>query len=207
MDQKLTPAPKLDLIQQLAVDIGKWFPELEGRSLGVSDARPTKDNLPSLPLVMVSFASELTAAGRTGATNLSQRSEFEIVDSFVVEFWLKSHKDTTLNGSAETPFWTYYSYEAIRDRLLSYLIGWTGPKKERIWYTGLGQETTEYAIVLVFSFQSHYNWCPDADVEAIKYEGDGGAINSRTFDVNICAPKVVCCPNPDCEQEEQKPCP
>lgn len=207
MDKVAEPAKELDLIQDLAVNIGKWFPELGGRSLGVSDARPSKDNLPTLPIAMTSFASEITEAGRRGSVSLAQRSEFSIIDTIVVEFWLKPLKETDVDGLAETPFWTYYSYEAIRNRLLTYLTTYIGPQHQKIGYVGLGQETTEYAIVLVFTFQAYYEWCADEALLEAMYPGDGQPINCKTFDTRICEPKIVCCPDPDCVEEVEKKCP
>jgi hypothetical protein len=208
LDKVNEPEP-LDFIQDLAVNIGKWFPELKGRSLGVSDARPSKDNLVSLPIAMTSFANEVTEAGRRGGTSLTQRSEFSMIDTIVVEFWLAPLKETTLEGGAETPFWTYYSYERIRDRLLTHLTGYQGPRKQQIRYVGLGQETTEYAIVLVFTFQAYYEWCADEEIlQSMLEPGDGDPINCRTFDTRICEPQAVYCPeDADTIEETEKKCP
>lgn len=200
---------ELDLLEQLAADINVWFPELQGRAIAVSDAKPTKQNLPGLPMVMVSFANEITAAGRTTGFNLSQRSQAELIDTFVVEFWLKTSRSIEDQGKSETPFWAYYRYQDIRDKLLTCLTGYLGPKKERVWYVGLAQETAEYAVILVFTFQSHYNWCPDDAILDERYakSGDGFAITDQTIKAVVCRPKIVCCPDPDCEtKEKEDPC-
>src|SRR5262245_60340890 len=102
----------LTLLPSLAKDIATWFPELEGRSIAVSDAKISRQNMPTLPLVMVSFAHELVGATATASVNLSQRGEFEVIDEFVVEFWLKPSR-IVKDNSVETPFWSFYDYEAI----------------------------------------------------------------------------------------------
>src|SRR5262249_32761044 len=95
----------------------------------------------------------------------------------------------------ETPFWSFYDYEAIRNRLLTGLYQYTGPNKERIWYRGLTQEADEFAEILTFTLQARYNWCPDEEViAALQEPDDGELINNKTFTFRLCEPRTVFCP-------------
>lgn len=102
----------------VAEAVGQWFPELGGRALAVSEVTITKENIPTLPLAMVAFVKS------TGNQPDNSTSEmFDIVDSFVIEFWLEPARYKKANGS-ETPFWSFYDYDAVRDTLLSNLVRW-----------------------------------------------------------------------------------
>lgn len=188
------------LLPTLAKDIGTWFVELDGRSIAVSEARITKENMPTLPLVMVAFAREVPATAPADLT----RAQNSMVDSFVVEFWMTPSIYTN-NQGAVTPFWGYYDYEAIRDRLLSNLRGYVGPAGERIKYVSLTQESDALAVVLTFTFVAMYEWCSDDAQRADCQDGDGQAISDRTFKARICEPKVVSCP--PCPEPETEKCP
>lgn len=223
MDSGLTPSQPLEeklplspLLVQVAADIAAWFPELNGRSLAVSDAQITKQNLPNLPLVMVAFANEapgyVNPSRQTASpVNLSQTDTINLRDDFVVEYWLKPVRYVRADNT-ESPFWNYFDYQAIRDRLLSGFIGYRGPLGERIWYAGLNVVSDEYATVLTFTFQAQFTWCPDEGlVNACAVargvpQGDGDLITARTFLFSICAPRVVYCPKEDNSNEVKSDC-
>lgn len=189
----------MSFLPELAKHIALWFPELDGRAIAVADAKITRQNMPTLPLVMLCFANELPGAAQTSAINISQRSQFELVDEFVIEFWLQPNRYVK-EDNVESPFWSYYDYEAIRNRLLSALYKYTGSNNERIWYRGLSQEVDEFAEVLVFTMQARYNWCPDEEIIAALSEV-GEIIDDKTFSFNLCAPKTVFCP-PETKPDE-----
>ena len=174
----------------LAEAIATWFPELGGRSLAVSDAEITKENIPTLPLVMVAFTRSLAEPPmRTQATM------FEILDTFVVEFWLSPARYKKANGSG-TPFWSYYDYEEIRDTLLTNIAYWESPGGERVSYRGLQIEADPLAVTLTFTFLAVFRWCatvPDTHL--------GTTIEKIGF--NLCVPEA--CIPPRCEEVD--PCP
>ena len=84
---------------------------------------------------------------------------FEIVDTFIVDFWLEPARYKKANGT-ETPFWSYYDYEAIRDKLLANLARWETPGGERIAFRGLMIEAEPFAVTLTFTFMATFRWCP-----------------------------------------------
>jgi hypothetical protein len=114
MDAK-TPVVTKRFLPQLADAIAEWFPELGGRALAVSEVTITKQNVPTLPLAMVAFAR-----GTGDQSTTSHQPIFNMEDAFVVEFWLEPARYKNRSGG-ETPFWSYYDYEAIRDTLLQNL--------------------------------------------------------------------------------------
>src|SRR5262245_57543333 len=119
----------------LAEAIAAWFPELNGRSLAVSEVTVTKEYVITLPLVMVAFVR-----GTADPPSKASAEMFEITDSFVVEFWLQPARIKKADGS-ETPFWSYYDYEDIRDTLLRNIVRWPTPGDAwRISYRGLSIE-------------------------------------------------------------------
>lgn len=138
----------------LAMAIAEWFPEIGGRALAVSNVEVTKANVPTLPLVMVAFArSEGTQAAR------SHPAEFTIADFIVIEFWLEPEQYRRVDGTA-TPFWSYYPYEEIRDRLLTGLADWLGPHGEHPSYRAMGINADQHAVMLTFTFEVRMQWCP-----------------------------------------------
>lgn len=195
--------PGKQFLPTLAEDIARWFPELGDRVLAVSDAKINKDNLPTLPLVMLSLSDGAPDA----PTNLTQRSTVNNVDRFVIEFWLESNRYVKKDNT-ESPFWTYYDYESIRARLFAGFDGYTGPNGERIYYVGFGVDASEYAVMITFNMQARYQSCPDQElVDACKLPAlkeDGTIIGQSTFLVAICEPRTVYCPEPP--TEELDPC-
>jgi hypothetical protein len=171
------------LAEQLAV----WFPDLGGRALAVSEVSVTKESVPSLPLAMVAFVRS-TAEARRHSTR-----EFEIVDSFVVEFWLEPQRYKKANGS-ETPFWSYYDYQSIRETLLNHIVRWQPPGCEQIAYRGLNIEAEPLAVTLTFAFTATFQWA-----EVVTDFGD-----PFTIDFRLCTPEP--CTVPVCLDDPVDPC-
>ena len=170
----------------LAAAIGEWFPELGGRSLAVSDMTPTKENTPTLPLCVTAF---VRSSANPPLRN--HYEEFPIDDAFIVEFWLQPMRYKKINGT-ETPFWTYYPYEGIRNKLLSNITQWTPPGKERIAFRTLNIVADAFAVVLTFGFIAHFDWCLKTDRYGMPFK----------VDFNLCTPAGVCIEDEQCE-----PCP
>lgn len=184
----ITPKKEQRFLPALAEAIAEWFPELGGRALAVSEVTVTKENIPTLPLVMVAFARSMSEPPYSPART------FEIYDTFVVEFWLEPARYKKANGS-ETPFWSYYDYEAVRDTLLGNLVYWESPGGERIRYRGLIIDADPLAVTLTFTFEACMRWCtPPPSLE--------GIVPIKHIDFILCTP-VACVPE-TCYEED--PC-
>jgi hypothetical protein len=154
----------------------------------------TKQNVPTLPLVMVGFVNSVA-----NPPQLSSQDEIDMTDAFVVEFWLEPAKYKKSNGG-ETPFWSYYDYETVRDTLLSKMNRFImpGPGGEQrtphISYRGLNIEAQEFAVTLTFAFIARFNWCtPNTDF------GDKmPAIGIRLCAAESCVPDA-CYPEDPCK--------
>jgi len=183
--------PKVEtrLMPALAAQIAIWFPSLGGRAMAVSESAVTKENLPTLPLAVVAFAR-----GVGDQSTKARQSQFEIEDHFIIEFWLEPEMYQRADGS-DAPFWSYYNYEAIRDKLLTHLATWQAPRNARIAYRTLNIEADHFAVTVTFGFIACINWkaCVDAPPDWI--------IDRIGF--NLCAPASECCV-PACF--EPKPC-
>jgi len=150
----ITPKVAVRFLPALAEQIALWFPEVGGRSLAVSEVTITKENVPTLPLVMTAFTNSVAEP-----PSRSQTTMFDIIDTFVVEFWLEPARYKKANG-AETPFWSYYPYEEIRDTLLTNISQWQTPNGEIISYRRLQLGADPLAVTLTFTFVAVFRWCP-----------------------------------------------
>jgi hypothetical protein len=189
MDARVTPE-KQRFLPALAEQLALWFPELNGRALAVSEVSITKDNVPTLPLAMAAFIRSTADPPRVSNTDI-----FEITDTFIVDFWLEPARYKKTNGT-ETPFWSYYDYEAIRDTLIANILRWETPGGERIVYRGLTIEAEPVAVTLTFTFMATFRWC------APRLEhGEEFVVGFR-----LCTPPA-CIPDP-CEEEraDADPC-
>ena len=151
--------------------------------LAVSEVTITKANVPTLPLAMVAFIRG------TANPPISNPDMFEITDAFLVEFWLEPARYKRANGT-ETPFWSYYDYESVRDKLLTCIAGWETPGGERIAYRELVIDAEELAVTLTFRFTATFRWCP--------LKVDHG--EPFKIDFNLCTASECCVP------EEADPC-
>lgn len=149
------------------------FPMVEGRSMAVSAVTIKKDNLPTLPLVMVCFVK---GAGRSQAP--STIGEVLLEDTFVIEFWLEPERYKRADKS-ETPFWGYYDYEWIRSTLLTFFASWCGPNGERVDYRRLDVEADTFSVNLTFEFIAIRRWRPAVDLS-------GMVIIGKPIDFNLC---------------------
>jgi hypothetical protein len=177
---------QMTLLPKIASDIAIWFPELEGRALAVADAdQLTRENTPKLPLVMVALAREQSDQPLSSA-----KTFINLRDEFIIEFWLEPNRYKKSNGT-ESPFWSYFDYQSIRDRLLTgFTSGYLGPNGERISYRYLAQESSTFAVVLTFTFTASYQWCQDASLP----DDDMVVITPQIWQTKICAPKGECLP-------------
>jgi hypothetical protein len=124
----------------------------------------------------------------------SHYEQIEITDTFAIEFWMAPVRVKRQNGT-ETPFWTYYPYESLRDTLVSKVVFWEdAPNGERIAYKGLKIVADHLAVTLAFMFTATFLWCPKSRPQA------DGIITDISF--QLCAPESCVVPNDPCP-----PCP
>jgi hypothetical protein len=187
MDAKVEQETRF--LPALAEAIAEWFPELEGRSLAVSEAAITKENVPKLPLVMTAFVRS-----EANPTTKSRAEMYDVTEALVVEFWLEPARYKKANGS-ETPFWSYYDYEAIMETLLARIARWSAPGGKIMSFRGLTIEADALAVTLTFAFTATFRWCAP-----VTEFGDPFTIGQR-----LCTP-VGCCPDACLEDEEDDKC-
>lgn len=180
------------LLPRVAYWIARSFPDLEGRALAVSDATITAENVPSLPIAIVAFAK-----GVSGQPPSVVKTTATFTDTFIVEFWLKPERYKKKDCS-ETPFWSYYDYEGIRNKLLGCLKRRLGPIGEKIVYQGMTQEASPFAVVLTFTFTAQFQACFD---DCGDEDGDG---MPAVVKGGICKPRTEYCP--EAITEEKDPC-
>lgn len=188
------------LLPDVAAKVAEWFPEFGGRSLAVSEVDVNRENLPTLPLVMVA----LVRSDVNGNWNWkSPSAQQQLYDDFVIDFWLEPVIIPRADGS-QTPFWAFYNYEPLRNRLLTKIRRYIGPSKQRLEFREMTIDAEPFAVTLSFRFRGHFDWCPDEDDEP----GDGQIIGAGTIKQSLCAPaSTVCSPCFSEPAKECNPCP
>lgn len=144
-----------NLVQQIA----QWFPDLQGRCIAVSDAEITKENMPTqLPLAIVGLQKIMfTPTAKTGRKP-------EITEDILVQFWMKPERYKK-KGGTESPFWSYYDYDKILDRLVAQLLQWETPRGTRLSVASMDFEVdSEFAVILTFNVHHVYHWCAPDDI-------------------------------------------
>lgn len=184
---------EIRFLPALALAIADWFPLLKGRSIAVADATITRENVPTLPLVAVVFVS---SAGQQLARSYSE--QFQITDEFAVQFWMKPVRYTDASG-AETPFWSYYPYEIIRNKLLSNMVRWQSPNGEKIAYRGMNVQADAMAVTLTFHFAATFEWCAE-----FNETGEPFVVDFRLCEPAPCV--IDTCPEPE-PDDKCDPCP
>src|SRR5262245_5007368 len=102
---------------EIAAEVAKLFPELEGRAIAAMDYEISEEHVPTWPLAVV-----VAGAVGVGSNNWRNGSgNMEIYDDFQIEFWLKPERYKTKDGG-ESPFWAYYDYPSMLNRLLAGLL-------------------------------------------------------------------------------------
>jgi hypothetical protein len=160
------------VLPELAAAIKTWFPELGGRCLAVSEIEPISSvNMPKLPLCCVALVKEKNQ-------NNIPRSTIKIEDQFIIEFWFEKQKYKRSDGS-ESPFYSYFDYETLRDKLLHFITNWVSPSGGTFQYVALQCDSTAVASCITFTFSHIYDWC-----DPVTDDTDGKAIDILTFCLN-----------------------
>lgn len=172
---------ELEFLQELALLVARWIPDLRGRSVAVTDSEITKENRPTLPFAQLALNRE--DVDHAFKTNRNP----DISDDFIVELWLPLVKYKDVETQAETPWWAYYPYERIRDLLVSRIL--TESSHRQNWgirYISMDVSSDAGAVILTFRFSRNYTWCQD------KIEDDGAPISlTHSICVNISHPSAA----------------
>lgn len=179
--------PPEGLLPALARSIGQAFPELKGRSIAVSEIDPfLKTNMPTLPIAIVALIRELGNQSSKGGGRIT------LEDDVLIQFAFKPVKYKSQSGN-DSPFYAYYDYETIRDRVLAVTHYWRSPRNVGLQYRGLDVESDEFATWIALRFSTSEVWCPPPQ----------DAPPAANVVARLIAPKSVCyepCP------EEPDPC-
>lgn len=158
------PFDEKRFLPALAKVVADGFPELNGRAFATSGITITKDNIPTLPLAMTALLH-----GEANPSTRQPSETFQLTDLICIEFWLEPVRYKNHNG-AETPFWSYYPYEVIRDVLLNALSRWTGPGGEILAYRRMTISVDPFAVTLTFHFTASATWCAQSNARGEKFE-------------------------------------
>lgn len=157
---------KQEFLPTVAECVAAWFPRLGGRAVAVTDAKITSENRPTLPFALVALNRENTENFNAKAN----QGNLTLVDDFIVEFWLEVQRFDleAKHPGQEKPFWAYYPFEDIRDRLVSKMLLESKKEGRADWgiaYTSMDIDADPQAVVLTFRFSRTYIWCPLDDEE------------------------------------------
>ena len=190
MEQEKTVRPK-PLLLDMADNLAEWFPEVNGRSIAVSEIEFIDDrsNLPTLPIIATALVTEQGQQSQTGG-------KITINDDVLIHFIFEPVKYTRADGG-DTPFYAFYDYERIRDTLLEHMQNYRTPRGGSLAYRTMDVESDERAVYIAFRFMTEEKWCPT-----------GPGPESGVLDISFCMypPKSLEC---DCceEKEIENPCP
>jgi len=175
----------VDFLENMASEINRLFPEMEGRCLAVSEVEITKENMPTLPLVMVALVRETSEN-----SGVNTNTQIIINEEFCVDFILKPIKLKRMDGS-DSPYWAYYSYTSIRDRLLSNVLSKTFDNRT-IKYRHMNVESDNFSVTLSFRLIASHRWCPDPEYDPS--DGKPAIVLGR-----VIPPAIDCC-DPGCPE-------
>lgn len=178
----------------LARAVAAAFPELNGRCIAVSevDAFDGETHLPRLPFGLVALVGETSTQG------LNSGGHIPIEDDILVQLLFDSKRYLTADR-ANSPFFAYYDYETVRDRMLAVTKGWRSPRNAGLAFRTMAVESDEYAVSISFRFASALQWClPEHLAEQPAMLVD--RVHARVQP----APAVEC--DPCATQETEDPC-
>lgn len=183
MAQPLETGP---VLPALAAAVAEWFPDLGGRSIAVSEAEITKDNVPTLPLAMVALVHEENGQ-RTTQSNIDP----ELTETIALQFWIAPARYKRADNS-ESPFWAFYDYETLRDKLMAELGRWCSPRGGRVLYRRMDVESDALAVVITFTLAHSFVWCEP--IEPLCFLRVESRVVPAIGRVCTCEPPVPDCP-------------
>lgn len=168
------------LIVAFAALVAANFEELGGRSIAVSEVDPfgDKTNVPTLPIAFTALVGEQASQSSNGGGQIKLQSDI------LLQFVFTPIKYQREDGAA-TPFFAFYDYEALRNRLLAAVHGWRTPNNGGLAYKSLDVTSDEFAVYIAFRFTASEVWC-DAQTS-------GALFNINGIASSICAPGTLYC--------------
>lgn len=180
--------PTPHTLLELARKLNEWFPELNGRAVAVSEVYVDKLNMPILPVVFVALKKQILAdSPRAGSTHVREE--------FVIEFWMKSKRYTDKANGDEHPFWAFYNYRDLRNRLLHEFRGWITPDESKVGISTLDVEASDAAVMIAFDCFHEYKWCDEL--------ADNAGLSDWTIETKFLTPVECEC---NCEPEAETEC-
>lgn len=137
-----------EILPWFATQVSEFFPELEKRAVAVMDADITHENPPTVPVALIAFLEDKPDHAFKGNNRVNSGEEF------MLEFWFKNSRYKNPNGT-ETPYYTYYPYRSIKNRVIGMLASISSPIGGRFEYQGLTPEVTQQAMILSFRLSFH----------------------------------------------------
>jgi hypothetical protein len=139
-------------IEALAAKLREVFPELGGRCTPVSEMEVTRTNTPTFPVAMVALQDVVF--------NHSERSNKPptSTETIIVEFWFGSRKKVK-EGNKETPFWQFYNYEPLMQKMADLCMNWKTPRNYRLRMVRMDLESDELAVMVSFTLNHIYDIC------------------------------------------------
>ena len=181
------------LLVEVAKLIADEIPEVEGRSFAVSEVMPfNKDTIvPKLPISVTALLNENGTQSRNGG------GKIELTDRVLIQFLFNpvKYKDSE---DRDLPFFAFYDYEPLRDKVLTLLHGWRSSRNVGLSFRSLDVESDDHAVYIAMTFEAVDQWCPHEQEAA-------GTI--RQIQTNILTPKSVYDPDADECQEADNGCP
>lgn len=189
-----TPVSKATL-PALAIAIDKFFPELGGRVLPVSEAEVTKENIPKMPLCML--ALNLNPFDMAAGIN----KDIDFIEDFVVEFWFETNKYKR-SDNTQSPFWAYYDFDPLRDKMITLMKYWISPRGYKCSIKSMEIDSSELAVMVVFRITHEVCWCeiPELTSQLTGEPPNGYLIGSEVKIVDKIEIAIPVCCEPTCEE-------
>lgn len=156
MEKGLTYQNRVTLPEFAKLIVSPAFPELEGRAIPVTGVDDDKEGTDAtkLPFVLIG----LRKGDTSGPAELGTKTAINLRDDFIVEFNLEKTRYRNLKGG-ETPFFSYYDYESVRDRLFNAIIQFSGEHGITFEFVSLDISTEGDVVYIEFRFRQNYEWC------------------------------------------------
>lgn len=169
----------------LARQIASHFPELGGRAIASSEVDPFEDaaSVPTLPMAVVGL---ITA---NGSQTTNGGGKVEIVDGIMVQLIFEPVRYTREDGK-DLPFWAFYDYETIRDRMLAITHQWRTPRCAGLSFRSMDVSADEFAVYLSFQFTITQQWNTPDELIPDEDRATGFSVHGRVRQAKgVCIPQ------------------
>lgn len=177
------------LVLAIAEAVAEWFPQLGGRSIAASEIDPFNAavDVPTLPLAVTALLSETNNQAQNGSQSINLTTDVMLV------FMFKPVRYRREDG-ANTPFYTFYNYEPIRNTILERLQTFRTPNNGSIAYRQMDVQSNDFAVYVSIRLQATEKWCPQSCPDEPYYVD----IFPRVWQAGV---NGLCC---DCEEVATK---